>query len=92
MIKRFDYEAVLDGVNKNIEITENQINDLQTDLNGLRQGEASGRRRTITQQLSVLKENLQLLKARRVYILGPDFSSKNGETRESEWKNPLENS
>lgn len=92
MIKRFDYEAVLEGINKNIELTEKQINDLQTELNGLHQAEASIRRRKVTQKLSVLKENLQLLKVRRVYILGPDFSSKNGETRDREWKNPLENS
>lgn len=92
MIKRFDHEAMLEGINKNIEITEKQIDDLQTELNGLRQGEARIRHRTITQQLSVLKENLQLLKVRRVYILGPDFSPESGKTRERELKTPLADS
>lgn len=79
MIKRPDHQAVLDGINANIEITQKQINHLQTELNGLPPGEASIRRRTITQQLSILKENLQLLKVRRVYVMGPEFSTEIGE-------------
>jgi hypothetical protein len=74
MIKRLNHQAVLDGINTNIEITERQINDLETELNKLHQDEASIYRKRIMQQLSVLKENLQLLKVRRVYVMGPDFS------------------
>lgn len=89
MIKRLDQQTVIEGINTNIEITEKQIYDLQTELDKFRQGEANINRKTIVQQLSVLKENLQLLKVRRVYILGPDFSPKNGKTREQELKTPL---
>ena len=76
MTERFDPERLLEGINKNIEITEKQIDDLQAELNELHQGEATISFRKITQKLSVLKENLHLLKVRRVYILGSDFSPK----------------
>lgn len=74
MRKKFDQEAVLDGIDINIEITEKQINDFEAQLNILAQGEANINRKTIIQQLSVLKEPLQLLKVRRVYVIGPQFS------------------
>lgn len=61
---------VLDGIEENIKTTEEQIYQLKMQFASLMLKGISGeQRRVIVQQLSILEENLQFLKIRRVYAL-----------------------
>lgn len=71
MYKTAIQKDVLDGIESNIEVTENQIHQLRLEFSTLRISGQRIERRLILQQLSILEDNLELLKAHRMYALQP---------------------
>ena len=61
---------MLDGIESNIEATEKEIHRLQIKFASFLIDGATGEQRRLTvEKLSVLQDNLQLLKTRRMYAL-----------------------
>lgn len=69
MDKRTTQNAILDGVESNIEATEREICRLQVEFSSLLIDGQTLERPLVLQQLHILQDNLHLLKVRRMYAL-----------------------
>lgn len=69
MARLTTYEDMLNGIESNIEATENQMYQLHIDFASLMISGQRLERRLILQQLHMLEDNLELLKVRRMYAL-----------------------
>jgi hypothetical protein len=70
MTKLTSQNDMLNGIESNIEATEKQIHRLQIEFASFLMNGATGEQRRLTiEKLSVLQDNLQLLKTRRMYAL-----------------------
>jgi hypothetical protein len=65
---------LLEGIKENIHSTEKQIFHLKRDLDVLPKDGATVERRTLLHQISVLEDNLQLLKTRWTHAVSPHCS------------------
>lgn len=65
---------MLDGINANIHLTQTQIDRLKTTLATFAEDEAGAERKVIIHRLTILEDNLQLLKRRRTYAIDPDMT------------------
>lgn len=74
MPKRPTQQDLLDGIKENIYTTEKQIFHLKRDLNALPKDGATVERRTLLHQISILEDNLQLLKTRWTHAVNPQQS------------------
>lgn len=71
MSKRPTQQDLLEGIKENIRSTEHQILHLKRDLDVLPEDGVTVERRTLLHQISILEDNLQLLRMRWMHAVNP---------------------